>query len=129
MEQFSLEEYLKKPSRKVVTRDGRSARIICTDMKNSCPICSDFSIVTLISDDKGEFILTYKEDGRLSSDDNDFDLFFLPEKKSVWVFLYKNSDNESGRSIVTVSCQTREQAEQRMKECDGFSLTEITWEE
>ena len=31
MKQFSLEEYLEHPDRKVVTRDGRSVRIICTD--------------------------------------------------------------------------------------------------
>ena len=34
MEQFSLEKYLANPSRKVVTRDGRNARIICTDRKD-----------------------------------------------------------------------------------------------
>ena len=33
MKQFNLEEYLKNPSRKVITRDGREARIICTEGK------------------------------------------------------------------------------------------------
>ncbi len=32
MEQFNLEEYLKNSNRKVVTRDGKSVRIVCTDM-------------------------------------------------------------------------------------------------
>lgn len=32
MKQFNLEEYLKNPSRKVITRDSRSVRIVCTDM-------------------------------------------------------------------------------------------------
>ena len=31
MKQFDLKEYLKDPNKKVVTRDGRNARIICTD--------------------------------------------------------------------------------------------------
>lgn len=31
MEQFSLEEYLENPERKVVTRDGRNVRIICSN--------------------------------------------------------------------------------------------------
>ena len=31
MKQFSLEEYLKNPSRQVVTRNGRPVRILCTD--------------------------------------------------------------------------------------------------
>lgn len=33
MKQFNLEEYLKNPKRKVVTRDGRDVRVICTDRK------------------------------------------------------------------------------------------------
>ena len=38
MKQFSLEEYLKNPSRKVVTRDGRKARIVCTDAMGDYPL-------------------------------------------------------------------------------------------
>lgn len=34
MRQFDLDEYLKNPNRKVVTRDGRSVRIVCTDMRS-----------------------------------------------------------------------------------------------
>ena len=33
MKQFSLKEYLANPSRKVVTRDGKNVRILCTDRK------------------------------------------------------------------------------------------------
>ena len=29
MKPFNLEEYLANPNRKIVTRDGRNARIIC----------------------------------------------------------------------------------------------------
>ena len=35
MKQFNLEEYLKDPNKKVVTRDGRNARIVCTDRKGT----------------------------------------------------------------------------------------------
>ena len=38
MKPFNLEEYLKNPSRKVITRDGRKARIICTDAKGGYPV-------------------------------------------------------------------------------------------
>ena len=31
MKQFSLEEYLKDPPKKAVTRDGRNVKIDCTD--------------------------------------------------------------------------------------------------
>ena len=43
MKQFSLEEYLKNPSKRVVTRDGRNVRIICTDREDL-----NFPIITLI---------------------------------------------------------------------------------
>ena len=43
MKQFNLEEYLKNPSRKVVTRDGRNVRIICTDKRGT-----NFPIVALV---------------------------------------------------------------------------------
>ena len=48
MEKFNLEEYLKNPSRKVVTRDGRNARIICTDMnyKNHPIVALSKKIIT-----------------------------------------------------------------------------------
>ena len=45
MKQFSLEEYLKNPDRKVVTRNGLPVRIICTDRKDKWPI------VALVTDD------------------------------------------------------------------------------
>ena len=48
MRQFNLEEYLVNPSKKVVTRDGRSARIICTDAKGKFPI------IALVEKDNGQ---------------------------------------------------------------------------
>ena len=33
MKKFTLEEYLKNPDKKVITKDGRNARIVCTDSK------------------------------------------------------------------------------------------------
>ena len=47
MKQFNLDEYLQNPSRKVVTRDGRKVRIVCTDKKGACPI------VALVTRDYG----------------------------------------------------------------------------
>lgn len=38
MEPFDLQEYLKNPSRKVITRGGKNARIICTDAISENPI-------------------------------------------------------------------------------------------
>ena len=46
MEKFNLEEYLANSSRKLVTRDGRKARIICTDLNYK-----NHPIVALIAHD------------------------------------------------------------------------------
>ena len=77
MEKFNLEEYLKNPSRKVVTRDGREARIICTDMNYK-----NHPIVAIIANDNDtENVYTYT---KYSEWDNygsaTYDLFFAPEK-------------------------------------------------
>lgn len=33
MKQFDIEKYLENPKQRVVTRDGRNVRIICTDRR------------------------------------------------------------------------------------------------
>ena len=40
MKQFNLEKYLNNPSMKVVTRDGRNVKILCTNyyLGNQCVI-------------------------------------------------------------------------------------------
>ena len=84
MKQFSLEEYLKNPSKKVVTRDGRSARIRCTDR-----IDPYFPIVALISTESGEDIVEYTSNGlHWLGAKTDYDLFFAPEKHEGWVNIY-----------------------------------------
>ena len=47
MKPFSLEEYLKNPYRKIITRDGKSARIICTDR-----VCKTHTILALLFEDE-----------------------------------------------------------------------------
>ena len=77
MEQFSLEKYLANTSRKVVTRDGRRVRIICTDMNYK-----NHPIVVLIAHDNGtENVYTYTKDGKWDNyESTTYDLFFAPEK-------------------------------------------------
>lgn len=86
MKQFNLEEYLENPSRKIVTRDGRNARIICTDKKGVCPI------VALIERSDGviEETIIYKENGEVfGTTITKYDLFFAPEKHEGWINVYK----------------------------------------
>ena len=80
MKQFDLKEFEKNPSQKVVTRDGRAVRIICTDAKN------EFPIVALVTTDNKEVLMDYDYNGGLSPEKmTNLDLFFAPEKKDKFV--------------------------------------------
>ena len=89
MKQFDLKEYLANPSRKVVTRDGRKARIICTDRRNL-----NYPIIALIETRPGEeMAYSHTKDGKHCVDCSDiFDLFFAPEKHEGWVNIYKGNN-------------------------------------
>ena len=85
MKQFSLNEYLANPSRKVVTRDGRPVRIVCTDAMSTHPV------VALVRYGNDEDIESYSSDGKWSNKpESALDLFFAPEKKGGWVSVYRN---------------------------------------
>ena len=89
--QFSLEEYNKNPNRKVVTRDGRKVRIICTDKKVRG---DDFCIVGLVFHDAWtEDVITFRRNGECGIGEESFaDLFFVQEKHEGWVNLYENGE-------------------------------------
>ena len=85
MKQFNLEEYLKDPSRKVVTRDGRNARIICTDAKTLYPIIALVESPNHVD----EIARSYRKEGYFYPDKEDIcDLFFAPEKHEGWITVY-----------------------------------------
>ena len=89
MKEFSLEEYLKNPNRKIVTRDGKSVRIICTDKRKSI-----YPIIALcLMEDESEICHNYLPNGKehVGEDSND-DLFFAPEKHEGWVNVYKDGN-------------------------------------
>ena len=87
MKEFNLEEYLKNPERKVVTRDGRKVRIVCTDRAGLAakPIVA---LITLPNGD--EVIKTFWDNGIETAGSEDInDLFFVPTKHDGWINLYK----------------------------------------
>ena len=97
MKQFNLEEYLRDPNKKVVTRDGRNVRIICTDQKGT-----EYSVIALCTmSDGSENCCFYLPNGRRywsANVDSCTDLFFA-EKHEGWVNLY---DHSEGRYIGSV---------------------------
>ena len=84
MKQFNLEEYLKNPSRKVVTRDGRNARIICTDQKGTL-----YKVIGLVDNGDEEKICNFTKKGESHFGvKTNIDLFFAPEKHEGWLNIY-----------------------------------------
>ena len=128
MKQFSLEEYLKNPSRKVVTRDGRSVRIICTDRRDA-----DYPIVALTESTSGEVVNFHTKDGKyFIKDISNCDLFFAPEKHEGWMHIYKHDDGyyEGDGAIYN----TKEQCEVNQLSSSPYhfqhlAIAKIEWEE
>ena len=129
MKPFNLREYLKNPQRKIITRDGKRARVICVDR---CGLNTK-QIVALITIPNGdEIIKTYWEDGveTRGQKDNPYDLFFMPEKKEGWINIYKYNLS----SLITPGSQvynTKEEAEAAIGSglVDYISTIKIQWEE
>ena len=118
MKSFSLEEYLKDPSRKIVTRDGRPVRIICTDAKGICPV------VGLVAYENYELAFNVTKDGRI---DGILDLFFATEKHEGWTNVYL-CDGEY--SLDDVIYSSRIDAEESGKKFEDYLTTiQIEWEE
>ena len=126
MEQFSLEKYLANPSRKVVTRDGCTVRILCTDKKSY-----NEQIVGLIMGDNGmEFISTWTQQGKsFFNSDTPNDLFFAPEKHEGWVNLYKWTNKDCAYYIGSIYNSKAEAENKRGTSDKCVATIKIEWEE
>ena len=123
MKEFNLNEYLKNPSQKIVTRDGREVRIICTDMKSY----DDDKIVTLAKKNDGEeVLLCYRKSGRASYSP-DFDLFFAPVKKEGWVNI--NFSVDKGKYVGEDIYRSEDEAIENSKFGIYIATVKIEWEE
>ena len=125
MKQFNLAEYLKNPSRKVITRDGRLVkRILCVDAKG------DYPIVALIksTDEKEEYPIRYTVDGRYSPQyEKQLDLFFVPEKYERWANIYTDCNNTD--CLGTRIFKSKDEAEKEGKKWEDYVITiKIEWE-
>ena len=125
MKQFNLEEYLKDPNKKVVTRDGRNVRIICTDQKGT-----KYSVIALCATNKdSEVCYSCLPNGRIHmGEDSCLDLFFAPEKHEGWVNLFNLSEGPYLGSVYS----SKEVAEAMSKKCGlqhYIATIKIEWEE
>ena len=123
MKEFNLDEYLKNPSQKVVTRDGREVRIICTDMKSY----DDYKIAALVKkNDDEEVLLCYRKSGRASYS-SDFDLLFDNIKKEGWVNIYFSVDK--GKYVGEEIYRSEYEAIENSKFGIYIATIKIEWEE
>ena len=123
MKRFSLKEYLANTSQKVVTRDGKHVRILCTDAKGDYPIVG---LIYYPHGDEREIPENYTENGScyIDNDESSSDLFFEPIKKEGWVNIYKDNINRAVGSVYT----NKEEAERNRTECHVATI-KITWDE
>ena len=124
MEEFNLEKYLENPNRKVVTRDGRSARIICTNRLDD-----NYPVLALVRNEDYEMCYSYTTFGKLYTNQSichELDLFFAPEKKSGWINVYRGNGGYN-----TFVCNrifaTKEEAQKEKR--DIIATIKIEWEE
>ena len=125
MKQFSLEEFKKNPTRKVVTRDGRPVKIIYTEAEGNYPI------IGLISLEGGERPESFTENGKyINKNGSDSDLFFAPIKREGYMNIYRT---ELGIGTIRSSffIMPKEDAEiDAAKYPENFIATaKVTWEE
>lgn len=123
MEPFNLEEYLKNPTRPIVTRDGNRVRIVCENRKK---------IIALVNVKGKESVYIYLPNGRYcDSRETSLDLFFTPEpktKKVGWMNVCKCGDSKHFSLVGGVIHPTREQA---LTERPNYAVDtiQIRWEE
>ena len=125
MKQFNLEEYLKDPNKKVVTRDGRNVRIVCTDSQEG-----DHPILMLCSasDGIGSCFSCFPNGRQYVDTDSCLDLFFAPEKKEGYINVHRVGDNYYTGGIEIYSSEA--EAVSHATEKFGYVKTvKVEWEE
>ena len=124
MKEFNLTEYLKNPSQKVITKDGRAVRIICTDAKGDEPIIA--LVYNKIREE--ENVYTYNRDGYFYGDnDSCLDLFFNTNKREGWVNLFKDEELPFINGDIYES--EKDAKEAAIGEPDFIASVKIEWEE
>ena len=122
MKQFDLEEYKKNPNRKVITRDGKSVRIVCTDMiGTSYPI-----LVVCRVNPTHDCYYSYTLNGKHNLGvDSRLDFFFVPEKHTAWTNIYKSEDGVYANSGLFESKEEALENSYSLK----IATCKIEWEE
>lgn len=128
MREFNLQKYLENPNQKIVTREGKSVRIICTDRKDD--LADEGPIVALVYDEtKGqELSCFYYPDGRYYKEETYYlDLFFAPTKHEGWINMYCNSGDLYFSNVIY---NNEQDAKKKAKGSPYYvATTKIEWED
>ena len=125
MKPFNQEEYIKNPSMKVVTRDGRNVKIHCVNLNNVQPVVAQI-------EDLGCSFTFYKDGKYIKDEESPYDLFFAPEKHEGWINIFRGKDSPFTGNIIFAS---KEEAEESGRHCCGFTKDlyitsgKVEWEE
>ena len=121
MKQFNIDEYLKNPNKKVITRDGRNVKIHCTNYCTNQPIIAEV--------EGADYSTSFLSNGRFFSfEENRNDLFFAPEKHEGWINLYRNEDGISWLSPNYFASKEEAEKEGKTHTCSVTTI-KIEWEE
>ncbi len=122
MRPFNIEEYLKNPNKKVITRNFHNVRVLCINRKDNYPI------VALVDYGSKEELVCYNINGEyFTGSKSSLNLFFAKEKKEGWINLYKDG-NKTGIGNV-YPLESEELAKEAMSDKDYIATCKIEWEE
>ena len=124
MKPFNLKEYLEHPEWKVVTREGKPVRILCTDLDDN-----DYPVAAVV----GNFhVDKYTADGLFQlGNTNKYDLFFASERQHEgWVIISKLPFTDSFEIFPEIFA-TKEEAVHVWEDNPGIkcSIIKIVWED
>ena len=124
MKAFNLKEYLENPERKVVTRDGRKVRIICTDRKG-LDVKPIVALITLPNCD--DIVKCFWDNGiETAGSEDKNDLFFAPTKYTDYINLYRDESVYFLGAVYT----SEEYAKNIARGNDQYITTiKVEWEE
>lgn len=123
MKQFNLEKA--KAGKPVCTRDGKEARILCSDLKDE-----DYPIVAAVLNNDGkENVIIYTLEGKeyIDSTISKRDLVMTTIKKEGWINLY--SDTYGITVCSRVIYKTKEEAFEKHSKGGYIDTVKIEWEE
>ena len=123
MKSFNSKEHLEHPEWKVVTREGKPVRILCTDLDDN-----DYPVAAVV----GNFHFDkYTAEGIFhAGEENKYDLFFAPKKYEGWT-LFVNCESICPDILDSTIYATREEAQCMRETHPGRygAIVKLEWED